>query len=454
MKILTQMKAIPKVILFLGALAPFASASVATFGPSNQNLTVTGLGANSSGEGQDRLTLGNCVFNGTNTVCTLTAPFTGIGPGGTISFVLTYPGNGPSPLTVVSQSPGSDILGSGRLTTGSILTTISESNGTTLIYNGQLFIFFYGQSGAQPPQCTGVSICGIGQVGLNVGATISGQITGTFDPTPVISAVENAANFQVKSAAAPATPNSIVSVYVTNLVSTQGLVSGANLFPQTSFQGVQVLFNGVAAPLYFVSGAANLINLAVPSNLPTTGSAILTVQTLAGSSANFTLPLAPTDVGVFRLQADPAHPNNGAVEIPSSQWLVVPASTAAAYGLTACTGLPLANICGQPAPRGSNIVLYLTGGGLATPNGTPSGAPVASGSVAPLNGSTIYDTVQTPAVTIGGLSAPILFSGVAPGTAAEYQINTTIPMTVTPGDSVPVVVTYGNTSDTVTIAVQ
>jgi len=52
------------------------------------------------------------------------------------------------------------------------------------------------------------------------------------------------------------------------------------------------------------------------------------------------------------------------------------------------------------------------------------------------------------------VSAPVLFSGIAPGTAAEYQINTTIPTGVQPGDSVPVVVTFGNTSDTVTIAVQ
>ena len=215
-----------------------------------------------------------------------------------------------------------------------------------------------------------------------------------------------------------------------------------------------MLFNGTPAPLYYVSGAVNLINLAVPSNLPTTGSATLTVQTLAGTSAPFTLPLAPTDTGVFRLQADPAHPNNGAVTITNSQWLVVPASTAAAYGLRACTGLPLASICGQPAPVGSNIVIYFTGGGLATPNGTPSGLPVPAGSVAPANGSTIYNTVQAPTVTIGGLTAPVSFSGIAPGTAAEYQINTTIPSGVSPGDSVPLVVTYGGISDTVTIAVQ
>ena len=43
-------------------------------------------------------------------------------------------------------------------------------------------------------------------------------------------------------------------------------------------------------------------------------------------------------------------------------------------------------------------MIYFTGGGLATPNGTPSGSPVPSGSVAPADGSTLYETVQTPTV--------------------------------------------------------
>jgi uncharacterized protein (TIGR03437 family) len=99
-------------------------------------------------------------------------------------------------------------------------------------------------------------------------------------------------------------------------------------------------------------------------------------------------------------------------------------------------------------------VIYFTGGGKATPNGEPNGKPVATGSVAPADGSVVYKTVATPALKIGGLDAPVLFSGIAPGTAAEYQINTTIPPGVTPSDDVAVVLTIGNSSDTVTIAVQ
>jgi uncharacterized protein (TIGR03437 family) len=59
-----------------------------------------------------------------------------------------------------------------------------------------------------------------------------------------------------------------------------------------------------------------------------------------------------------------------------------------------------------------------------------------------------------PTVTIGGFSAPVLFSGIAPGTGSEYQINTTVPAGVPAGTSVPVTIAFGSSSDTVTIAVQ
>ncbi|MEO7145239.1 MAG: SGNH/GDSL hydrolase family protein [Bryobacteraceae bacterium] len=280
--------------------------------------------------------------------------------------------------------------------------------------------------------------------------TAYAAIESVFATGAVISAVENAADFQVKTVTEPAAPNSLISIYALNL----GPVSGSNLFPATGFQGIQVLFDGTPAPLYDVVGAVDLINVAVPSNLPASGAAMVTVQTSTGTSSTFTLPLGPTDVGIFRLLADPAHPNQGAVTIANSAWRVMPASTAAIYGFPSCAGLYPGSTCGQPAAVSSDIVIYLTGGGLATPNGTPGGQPVPSGSVAPADGSVIYETVQTPTVTIGGVSAPVAFSGIAPGSAAEYQINTTIPAGVQSGDSVPVVVTFGSHSDTVTIAIQ
>ncbi|OFW39398.1 MAG: hypothetical protein A3J28_02560 [Acidobacteria bacterium RIFCSPLOWO2_12_FULL_60_22] len=64
-------------------------------------------------------------------------------------------------------------------------------------------------------------------------------------------------------------------------------------------------------------------------------------------------------------------------------------------------------------------------------------------------------TRAQPTVTIGGQSARVLFSGMAPGFVGLWQINAEVPASVTPGPAVPLVVTAGGvSSNTVTIAVE
>jgi uncharacterized protein (TIGR03437 family) len=146
---------------------------------------------------------------------------------------------------------------------------------------------------------------------------------------------------------------------------------------------------------------------------------------------------------------------NGAVLFANSVWRVMPASMATAIGFPSCAGAAATTVCGQPAATGDAILIFLTGLGLATPNGDPSGQPVATGSVAPASGTPLYRTVQTPTVTIGGIPATVVFSGITPGNAGLYQINVTIPDGVHAGDNVPVLVTMpSGSADTVTIAVQ
>jgi uncharacterized protein (TIGR03437 family) len=273
-------------------------------------------------------------------------------------------------------------------------------------------------------------------------------------PTPALCAVENSATGLVRVTAHGMASNSFITVYAAATVTAD---SAPNIFPATSYQGVQVLVNGTPVPLYAVASLTLgriLINAMAPSELAASGTALVSVKTAAGSSAPLTVALASTDPGVFRLPG-PNGPNGqqGAVLVAGTYAFAMSASFAAFYGLPSCAGLPVTTPCGQPATAGDNIVIYMTGGGLATPNADPNGKPVPTGSVAPIDGSVVYQTVVKPTIMIGGLPAVVGFSGIAPGTGSEYQINTTIPVGVQTSATVPVAITMGGNTDTVTIAV-
>ena len=100
-------------------------------------------------------------------------------------------------------------------------------------------------------------------------------------------------------------------------------------------------------------------------------------------------------------------------------------------------------------------MIFLTGLGKATPNGDPNGQPLAPGTLAPVDGSILYETPVKPTVKIGDIPADVSFSGIAPGNAGLYQLNVTIPDGVPTNDDVPIVITAADGStDTVTIGIR
>jgi uncharacterized protein (TIGR03437 family) len=98
----------------------------------------------------------------------------------------------------------------------------------------------------------------------------------------------------------------------------------------------------------------------------------------------------------------------------------------------------------HPAQSGDIIQIYCTGLGSVA-NQPKTGFPALS--------NPLSQTLATPSVTVGGVPATVLFSGLAPGVAGLNQVNVRVPNSVPPGTGVKVVLSIGGvTSNTVTIA--
>lgn len=284
---------------------------------------------------------------------------------------------------------------------------------------------------------------------LSVGGKNSSPIT---LPLFGITSVVSNASF---GSAGTAAPGSIVSIFANGLGTTDQ-ISG---FPASTFQGVSVSFNGRSAPLFHLNAAAGSIDLVVPSELPSTGTVNVQLTTPAGPSPNYTLTMAAAVPALYRVN-DPGTKGrmNILAQFANTVWLALPASTATALKLPGnckAGGIDPLALCAEPGAPGDYLVIYTTGLGKATPNGDPNGTPLPTGMVAPADGSVLYKTVATPTVTVGGVPAMVLFSGVAPGNTGLYQVDIQIPEGVTPGDDVPVVISMpGSAKDSATVAVQ
>ena len=261
--------------------------------------------------------------------------------------------------------------------------------------------------------------------------------------SPTVGGIVSSASFLAN---APAAPGSILAVFGQNF----GMLNDGFLFPSTQFEaeGVSVLFDGTAAPLFGVFGDTSFpqINVLAPTNLPEMGQVQVEVTNSAGTSDMFMLAMAPASTGIYRaapvgrmyaaalVAFDPDVPNRG-----PTRHLAIPASTAATLGIpTNCKadGVACLADCGEPVSPGVILQIFVTGLGKATPGGDPAGDPLPAGELAPGG----YNTVETPVVTIGGIQAIVDFSGLAPGFSGLYQINARVPFGAQAGDQVPLTI--------------
>jgi uncharacterized protein (TIGR03437 family) len=225
--------------------------------------------------------------------------------------------------------------------------------------------------------------------------------------------VANAASFA--PAGNPISPGEFIALFGTGLA--KSTLTGAPPYPAT-LNGVTVLINGKAAPIYFVS--AGQINCLVPYS--TAGAtAAIQVQNGTASSNTVTVPVAVTSPGIYSL--DQSGTGSGAIE--HANGTVVNAA--------------------NPAVAGETVVVYLTGMGAVTP-------AIADGTAS--TGTTLNKTA-IPTVYVADEQATVLFSGLAPGFPGLYQLNVTLPMSISSGGNFPLAIGTANAfHDQVYIPVQ
>jgi uncharacterized protein (TIGR03437 family) len=239
-------------------------------------------------------------------------------------------------------------------------------------------------------------------------------------PTVFTGGVLNGASFTKGQAVAPGAE---VAIYGSGLASTT--VDHSTVPLSISLGGTSVTFNGVSAPLYFVSDGQ--VNAQMPWSM-TAGTATIVVTKGGVQSAPVSVSIANVAPGVFSTPAGAGY----AIAINADGTLAAPAGA-------------IPGLITHPAHAGDTLVVYATGLGAVSP--------------ADANGAASLDALRTalitPGVTIGGKSAAVAFAGLTPQFPAINQLNVVVPSGVT-GNSLPLQLIEGGitTTDQVVIAVQ
>ena len=319
-------------------------------------------------------------------------------PDGVVGFQLTDANGAPVTGATVSFSEGQ----------GSVPLTITNASTTTDNYG---FAYATVTIGSQTGTYV-VNAAGAGQ---------SYQFSGSVSPQPTVSTggVVNAAN-----STSPVAPGSYVSIYGSNLSNVTDENYSAVRLP-LSMDQVTVSFDAaatgtlpaVSVPGHLVYVSPTQVNIQVPWELQGYSSAKMKVTLYEFGFGNVvTVPLANYTPAMFGS-------TNAAAE-------------------NAVTGQVITSA--NPATRGSVISLFCNGLGPVTnqpASGDSAGVPLS--------------TTKTQAtVTIGGTSANVSFSGLAPGFPGLYQVNVQVPSSIQAGNQQVIVSIGGASSPALTLPVQ
>ncbi len=302
--------------------------------------------------------------------------------------------NGVVTATFSNGDPGMELLGIGN---GHYAQTWTPWNPSDSLLGGNVSVAF--QAFAAPLQPAFSELIG----------------TVTKDSLPSIASggVLNNLSPQV---GAPIAPGAVVQIFGSALAT--GTASGtvANGRLSTTVGGVSVKIGGLDAPIFYTSSGQ--INVQVPSELQVNRS----YQVIVNVNGVYS---KPEPINTIAVQPGLATFQDGKVIAQDLNYQLINAQ--------------------NPAHAGDIIILYLTGMGATNP-------PVPTGTLAPA--APLAVTTIQPKVTIDGLSADILFSGLAPGLVGLNQIDVRIPAGARVGDLPLVAVQNGITSNTAIVPVR
>jgi uncharacterized protein (TIGR03437 family) len=243
------------------------------------------------------------------------------------------------------------------------------------------------------------------------GLTIFGPAFDAAPQPPVVTSVTNPADFTKNIAAGGA-----ITITGVGLASSTVSAPGYPL-PETLGEAC-VTVNNIALPLFRVSPTQTVAQL--PFSV--VGSASLTVRSPGGISTAFPISVGATAPAIF---------HTASTDEESGLPAVYRDDNGGALTFT------------NPIHPNTPLTIYMTGLGVTSP------VPVL-GAATP---SDVPYVAQAPTITLGGVNLSVSSATLVPGLSTVYQVKTQAPGNVQPGKTVPLTISGGGVSTTLSVRV-
>lgn len=246
-------------------------------------------------------------------------------------------------------------------------------------------------------------------------AVLSGGILSAQVPAITTNGTVNAADYSRTFA-----PGTLISIFGSNLATSIAQAQSLPLPVTLVGTSVELVGQSTQLPLWYVSSTQ--INAQLPYGLAD-GSIQLRVSTAAGTSSVDTITIQRRAPRVFTVDLS----GTGSALVTNSSYAILTTSV--------------------PAKPADEITVWMSGLGETSTS-------VTAGDAAPglTSGSSPAAVSDTVTATIGGVSAPVTFAGLSPGSSGLYQVNIQAPFVLLTG-AASLQITVGTTTSQSSVTV-